>query len=161
MHQSIQNNFGYPKKKNQHHLEIHQWLQTHKCDGFFFLIRFPPTAFNPIEIFFNKLIENFLKISAPFQSLDTKLCLSSCFPLCLHTGDTISVLVFIQYFLIWLFLCSIVVRFLVRFFSCMVQDDDHVTDVRFGFVAQFGIYDVICDSDVLLRVFIRFIKGNK
>lgn len=42
-------------------------------------------------------------------------------------------------------------RFLVRFFSCMVQDDDHVTDVRFGFVAQFGIYDVICDSDVLLR----------
>lgn len=42
-------------------------------------------------------------------------------------------------------------RFLVRFFNCMVTDDDHVTNIRYGFVAQFGRYDVIGDSDVLLR----------
>lgn len=42
-------------------------------------------------------------------------------------------------------------RFLVRFFNCMVTDDDHVTNIRYGFVAQFGRYDVIGDSNVLLR----------
>lgn len=58
-------------------------------------------------------------------------------------------------------LCTLVVRFLVRFFNCMVTDDDHMTNIRYGFVAQFGRYDVIGDSDVLLRVSIKISKGKK
>lgn len=128
-----------------------------------FLIRFPPKILNPIEFISKNPFKNFLKISAPFQSPDAKfyvwalachfVCKPAIMSQCWFSYIIIDPLIIL--------LCTLVVRFLVRFFNCMVTDDDHVTNIRYGFVAQFGRYDVIGDSDVLLRVSIKISKGKK